>query len=464
MNDRRPADGMNRIEAWWGRVRHKKTAYVLILLTVAVGIEATATLAYYGAQTLIKGIPMELYAYRFPVMRLFVRNPVTEQTTAEYVGDYGVSTLAARRWHVADPILGWRLGKNVGITRAIDLMDDIQDPAYRKMTWRFTNGQGFASAGRLEFNVEPTKAPGSFRIIVLGGSTVEGHGAETPLDNLPSRLDAILAALPPPAGHDRYEVINAGVGGYTSGEEYLYLVTELVRLAPDLVIVYDGWNDFGKTESLPEEEQSGPSELRTGLHETLARRLNAGYTPWGALVQAVTAATNEARETLLGLVSVHVLKVGVSRLLPAPSTPTAIPPSSNPSVDIATALLAHRHNFERMTLTARQFGFAIAMFLQPILGVDGKVAAGQEIAFLEHHPDRVLARQTYYRQARPMLAEFARDHGGASVCVKDLSRIFENNPAPLYTDTGHLMGAGNTIVAAGLIAGLQDCGLLPSRP
>ena len=40
------------------------------------------------------------------------------------------------------------------------------------------------------------------------------------------------------------EVINAAIVGHASGQELVYLLTELVDLQPDLVITLDGWNDY----------------------------------------------------------------------------------------------------------------------------------------------------------------------------------------------------------------------------
>jgi hypothetical protein len=41
----------------------------------------------------------------------------------------------------------------------------------------------------------------------------------------------------------KYEVINAGVGGFYSGQELTYIVTELVDYNPDIIIAFDGFND-----------------------------------------------------------------------------------------------------------------------------------------------------------------------------------------------------------------------------
>ena len=71
-----------------------------------------------------------------------------------------------------------------------------------------------------------------------------GEGAPRPSQNIVGMLRKGVRArgLTGPNGK-HVEFINAGVDGYTSAQEYLYLVSDLLRFKPDLVVVYDGWND-----------------------------------------------------------------------------------------------------------------------------------------------------------------------------------------------------------------------------
>ena len=73
------------------------------------------------------------------------------------------------------------------------------------------------------------------RLIVVGGSAAFGYGAKSDAET----FEAILEGL-----DNKYEVINAGVVGFLSGQELTYVVTELVDYLPDVVIAYDGWNDL----------------------------------------------------------------------------------------------------------------------------------------------------------------------------------------------------------------------------
>ena len=70
---------------------------------------------------------------------------------------------------------------------------------------------------------------GVFRIIVLGDSFMEAY--QVPLeDSLPYRLQERL-------GQRRVEVINLGVGGYGTAQQYLYLRDEGLRYRPYVVVM-----------------------------------------------------------------------------------------------------------------------------------------------------------------------------------------------------------------------------------
>ena len=84
--------------------------------------------------------------------------------------------------------------------------------------------------------VQP-KPAGTFRICILGGSTVEGGLNDKWI--IATYLGQELKKYYPGA-----EVINAGIMGYTSQEELALLQTKILDLKPDLVVVADGRNDL----------------------------------------------------------------------------------------------------------------------------------------------------------------------------------------------------------------------------
>ncbi len=96
-----------------------------------------------------------------------------------------------------------------------------------------TDSRGFRTP---EFT--SSKPESTFRIVVLGGSTVVA--AQTNDQTFPALLQDQLNA----SSSRTIEVINAGVPTWTSTQELFLLATEVLNWEPDLVIVYDGRNDL----------------------------------------------------------------------------------------------------------------------------------------------------------------------------------------------------------------------------
>lgn len=90
-------------------------------------------------------------------------------------------------------------------------------------------------------DVPDRKPEGARYVFTLGGSTTAC--ADYPWGKTwPGVLQAHLRAA---LGADRIHVYNAGMGGATSYRSLLVLLNILTRLAPDLVVLYEGVNDMG---------------------------------------------------------------------------------------------------------------------------------------------------------------------------------------------------------------------------
>jgi hypothetical protein len=89
-----------------------------------------------------------------------------------------------------------------------------------------------------EYRLE--KAPGTFRILVLGDSVTFGHGASFET-TYPYLLEMRLQSWRPDV---QWEVWNLGVPGYNTAQELAQLLELGERFAPDLVVVGFYLNDF----------------------------------------------------------------------------------------------------------------------------------------------------------------------------------------------------------------------------
>jgi len=98
------------------------------------------------------------------------------------------------------------------------------------------NSHGFRG---VEFSAE--KPSDTYRIFMIGGSTIFGVGATSDKTTIPGHLQHILNEKD--FGFN-IEVINSGIQGASSSTELNLIKQKLVRFSPDLIIIYDGWNDL----------------------------------------------------------------------------------------------------------------------------------------------------------------------------------------------------------------------------
>jgi hypothetical protein len=143
-------------------------------------------------------------------LRLFLPQPLLERyRTAEAGGPL------TRR----DPELGWTLKPDVS---------GLQGGTSWEATLA-TNAEGFRDLPHAA-----VKAPGVYRVVVLGDSFVFGSGV--PQEAVVTRR---LAARLGPG----FEIVNLGVPGYGTDQELLTLRRWGKKLAPDLVLAGFFWND-----------------------------------------------------------------------------------------------------------------------------------------------------------------------------------------------------------------------------
>lgn len=129
-------------------------------------------------------------------------------------------TASVFSYRVPDRTLGWRLEPN---TRIINELPEAKILVE-------TNSQGWRD---VEHRFD--KPAGTFRILVLGDSFMEGYSVAL-ADSFARVLERTLDR-PPAFGGRRVEAINLGVGGYSTLQETLAWRDTGVRYHPDLVVL-----------------------------------------------------------------------------------------------------------------------------------------------------------------------------------------------------------------------------------
>jgi hypothetical protein len=118
---------------------------------------------------------------------------------------------------IPDPVLGWRLEPNASVVR--------KRPEYRVEV--NVNSHGWRD---VEHSYD--KPEGIYRIVLLGDSFMEAYQVELE-DSMARQLERLAHR----SGHQEVEVINLGVSGYGTYQEYLAFTEEGIKYDPDLVLL-----------------------------------------------------------------------------------------------------------------------------------------------------------------------------------------------------------------------------------
>jgi lysophospholipase L1-like esterase len=154
--------------------------------------------------------------------------------------------------------------------RAFILNPELSYPQYYKkdaeLFWRIRPSQTIEgkffvdgiykinSKGYRDYEFSENKDPNKKRIIMMGNSCTFGWKVDLE-DTYSKRLEKLLNQdLPEP----KFEVINAGMTGYSTYQGLRLLKREILKLHPDIVIISYGWNDMCASQRLDKEQKFPP--------------------------------------------------------------------------------------------------------------------------------------------------------------------------------------------------------------
>ena len=449
----------NRFEQWFSKAPFSRLILILALSTA--WLLCDSLLAFVIVKT-GHANPDDFFvtSLYFPTHSAHRDNPEIHELLSQHVHLY--SSYLDR--FQADGLLGTGLVPNftvIGSIRRPNSADSINadDETY----WFMTDEYGFPIVARLGHHYSLRKPGGVFRVIMLGGSTVEGIGVYSPLESLPSKLQLLLEREF--AGTSRQvEVINGGISYFASDREYLRLIADLLRFEPDLVIAYDGWND---AQVLPENIAADPRTrpYRTVTQQGNEDRLNASFSPSGSFGLFARLSSGRLLEWLTRFSTFRVLHYSIDLIANAfhhPGKGAKRDPPDRPELSVEAAHV-YMENRERMLFIAKQKGFHFASFLQPIVGIDGKTYSATEARNAPPAGGVVRReRELFYQTVRPLLGRFAETNElSGRFCMADLSTTsFAGVSDTVYFDTGHLLANGNELVAEKILGELKRCKLL----
>ena len=136
----------------------------------------------------------------------------------------------------------------------------IENPA---TLWKLVPGSGIGNRyintlGCRGEELEVEAEGNGYRVVCVGGSSCFGEAIDAPSATYPGELERLLSR------NDEFdfEVLNAGVPGYTSYQTLKRMRAELEKLSPDLVVVSHAQEDGSPARSFPDHELSARLDTR----------------------------------------------------------------------------------------------------------------------------------------------------------------------------------------------------------
>ena len=255
----------------------------------------------------------------------------------------------------------------------------------------------------LDFSYE--KPQNTFRIFMVGGSTVFGVGSSSDETTIPGYLQKNLNDF---SLSSSIQIINAGYPSANSLSESKLVKDVLLQFDPDVIIVYDGWNEI--TEPVEMLQHSNRNIVSTFLKD-MRVFLPFYNTP------------------------VLISELGAKFLAQFSGTP-----SLDEELD-QQKIVWWKNNWNEICELSHEQGFDIIISIQPIIGTGNKLLTVNEKQILDSNPSYVIHSKLISDYVSAMYDLKKCNH------TFDLTTIFDNVSEQIYFDQGHMSDNGNLIVA-----------------
>lgn len=247
-----------------------------------------------------------------------------------------------------------------------------------------------------------------FRIIMIGGSTVFGYNTLSDNTTIPALIEQKISDEFPKT----IEIINAGIPASDSNDEVYLLKNFLLKYEPDLIIMYDGWNDASQMNDIPHQEKSIFNDTKLDIFNSL---LFLNYKTPNKISDLLNLEKNDLKNKQNSI-------------------------TSN-DVNIVNEEL--KKNWNEICNYGKNNNFEVLLILQPILGTGDRILSNEEKSNLEKLSYDYQRRLDLVNQMNFVSNDFPS-------CMnfydgRDLLDSFDNEH--IFFDAGHMSDFGNEIVA-----------------
>ena len=286
-----------------------------------------------------------------------------------------------------------------GFTRRKDRLAENDIIAFRQAGFSYRPYVGFTWVPGFRPRPDPSKK--AFRVFFVGSSAME-ISARPAVEDLQLKLNRTGCNV---------ELINAGRSAYVSGQEAVMTLTELPQLQPDLVIVFDGYNDLSRVE---EGEEPGAPEYTRAM----AASFEAGLDIYKYVLNDVAQRSFLVQQ---------LLRTG--RHVQTSDAAEDLQPFDQ-------AVEVYASNIDKMAALATVYNYRLILATQPLLFFRNTLGPS-EAELMSQNSERARLYRRYYPELVARARHIAADRHAS---FTDLTRVFAGIPGDVFYDTVHFAG------------------------
>ena len=263
------------------------------------------------------------------------------------------------------------------------------------------NADGFRGPELREYVENET-----IRIFIVGGSTVLSSTST----NDSTTLTGFLQKNFDDAGYENVEIINAGHGAAFSYSEFNLIKDKISKLNPDIVIVYNGWNDITRP-LYSYEIDSTNYDLSTNIQRDIIKN------DFLKLPQLFYKYYNFWKYDQEGFVRAF------------------------DDSDINQKAILFKSNISEMCNVATNSDFKLIHILQPLVGSGSKILTEEELEHVEKYDMKNLLLNY------ELYATKQKELDSQCDSVFDFRNIFDSVSYTIFHDAGHVGDSGAKIIS-----------------
>lgn len=238
------------------------------------------------------------------------------------------------------------------------------------------------------------------RIFMVGGSTTFGAGATSDDNTIPVLLQQKLEKSNP---MKNIEVINAGIPFADSFRETYLIKNKILQFQPDIIIIYDGWNDAHHKKVY--DNVLGKSENQ---EENIFKFKNFPFYRTPFVINTILEQNSSEIE--------------------------------DKDVDKNQIIKNWKNHMLDLCETNNQKEIKTFVIVQPLIGTGNKILTSSETKFLNQSNSNTIDIMYGLSKEVKTLSFMCTD-------TADFTDVFDDVNVPIFTDQGHMSDLGNEIIA-----------------